>query len=547
MDKQSAVLGCGCEVFGDEAQELKQRFRLLRLLIASTALSMPLLWNLPPMVQLVFATALQLYPGMYFVRNALRGLRSLTMGMDLLVALSTTAIYAYSTVVVFTVTEDIKLYYLCDGVLISLLLFGRYLESAAIYQSGEAVRSLMRLQPKTAIVLRGGTEREIDAQEIVSGDTVVLRPGERVPADGVIIEGGCLVDESLLTGESEPVSKCAGDRVTGGTLNREGRAVYTATAVGESSTLRQMADFVRRAQSEKAPVQRFADKIASVFVPSVIGLAALVFVLWFFVFAPHDWGKAVSTVCGVLVIACPCALGLATPAALMTASGRGAELGILFKGASAIEKAWGVDTVVFDKTGTLTQGRVEPGVRDPLREDAKSAVRACRELGLEVWMISGDKEETARRIAGECGIDRIMYEVKPEEKARQIEKLKSAGRRVAMVGDGINDAPAMALAELAVAMGTGTDVAIECADVVLPGGRIGRVPQTLRLARAARKTVRQNLAWALAYNLICIPVAACGIVNPSIAAAAMTLSSNGILLHSLRLNKTEADHENGKP
>lgn len=547
MDKQSAVLGCGCEVFGDEAQELEQRFRLLRLLIASTALSMPLLWNLPPMVQLVFATALQLYPGLYFVRNALRGLRSLTMGMDLLVALSTTAIYAYSTVVVFTVTEDIKLYYLCDGVLISLLLFGRYLESVAIYQSGEAVRSLMRLQPKTAIVLRDGTELEIDAQEIVSGDTVVLRPGERVPADGVIIEGGCLVDESLLTGESEPVSKCAGDRVTGGTLNREGRAVYTATAVGESSTLRQMADFVRRAQSEKAPVQRFADKIASVFVPSVIGLAALVFVLWFFVFAPHDWGKAVSTVCGVLVIACPCALGLATPAALMTASGRGAELGILFKGASAIEKAWGVDTVVFDKTGTLTQGRVEPGVRDPLREDAKSAVRACRELGLEVWMISGDKEETARRIAGECGIGRIMYEVKPEEKARQIEKLKSAGRRVAMVGDGINDAPAMALAELAVAMGTGTDVAIECADVVLPGGRIGHVPQTLRLARAARKTVRQNLAWALAYNLICIPVAACGIVNPSIAAAAMTLSSNGILLHSLRLNKTEADHENGKP
>lgn len=547
MDKQSVVLGCGCEVFGDEAQELKQRFRLLRLLIASTALSMPLLWNLPPMVQLVFATALQLYPGMYFVRNALRGLRSLTMGMDLLVALSTTAIYAYSTVVVFTVTEDIKLYYLCDGVLISLLLFGRYLESVAIYQSGEAVRGLMRLQPKTAIVLRGGTEREIDAQEIVSGDTVVLRPGERVPADGVIIEGGCLVDESLLTGESEPVSKCVGDRVTGGTLDREGRAVYTATAVGESSTLRQMADFVRRAQSEKAPVQRFADKIASVFVPSVIGLAALVFALWFFLLAPHDWGKAVSTVCGVLVIACPCALGLATPAALMTASGRGAELGILFKGASAIEKAWGVDTVVFDKTGTLTQGRVEPGVRDPLREDAKSAVRACRELGLEVWMISGDKEETARRIAGECGIDRIMYEVKPEEKARQIEKLKSAGRRVAMVGDGINDAPAMALAELAVAMGTGTDVAIECADVVLPGGRIGRVPQTLRLARAARKTVRQNLAWALAYNLICIPVAACGIVNPSIAAAAMTLSSNGILLHSLRLNKTEADHEDGKP
>ena len=429
MDKQSVVLGCGCEVFGDEAQELKQRFKLLRLLIASTALSMPLLWNLLPMVQLVFATALQLYPGMYFVRNALRGLRSLTMGMDLLVALSTTAIYAYSTVVVFTVTEDIKLYYLCDGVLISLLLFGRYLESVAIYQSGEAVRSLMRLQPKTAIVLRDGTEREIDAQEIVSGDTVVLRPGERVPADGVIIEGGCLVDESLLTGESEPVSKCAGDRVTDGTLNREGKAVYTATAVGESSTLRQMADFVRRAQSEKAPVQRFADKIASVFVPSVIGLAALVFVLWFFVFAPHDWGKAVSTVCGVLVIACPCALGLATPAALMTASGRGAELGILFKGASAIGKAWGVDTVVFDKTGTLTQGR------DVCRVAVRHVERE-RRLGR-----CGDAGVCSRNGAAAAGIRNAR-----STDAAGVDEVSAHARRGARNGDGTENAPRRAAA-----------------------------------------------------------------------------------------------------
>ena len=245
------------------------------------------------------------------------------------------------------------------------------------------------------------------------------------------------------------------------------------------------------------------------------------------------------------MIACPCALGLATPAALMTASGRAAELGILFKGASAIEKSWSIDTVVFDKTGTLTEGIVEPGIRDPLREDAKSAVDACKALGLEVWMISGDKEETARRIGGACGIEHILFEVKPEEKAAQITRLKSEGRRVAMVGDGINDAPAMAEADLAIAMGTGTDIAIECADAVLPGGRIGRVPQALRLAGAARRTVRQNLGWALFYNLICIPVAACGIVNPSIAAAAMTLSSNGILLHSLRLNKAEALNENG--
>jgi Cu2+-exporting ATPase len=546
LDKESVILGCGCEVYGDEAGELKQRFRLLRLLIVSAALSMPLLWDLPPRFQFVLATALQFGPGLYYIRNAIRGLKNRSLGMDLLVALSTTAIYAYSTVVVFTVTENIKLYYLCDGVLISLLLFGRYLESVAIYQSGEAVRRLLRLQPKTAIVLRGGEETEIDASDLVSGDTILLRPGERIPADGRILEGSCLVDESLLTGESVPVEKHPGDNITGGTLNREGNATYTATSVGEDSTLQQMVAFVRRTQSEKAPVQRFADRIASIFVPSVIGLAMLIFALWFFLLAPGDWGKAVSIVCGVLVIACPCALGLATPAALMTASGRAAELGILFKGASAIEKAWRVDTVVFDKTGTLTEGRVEPGIRDPLREDAKSAVDACRTLGLEVWMISGDKEETAMRIAGECGIEQVLFEVKPEEKAAQIMRLKGEGRCVAMVGDGINDAPAMAEADLAIAMGTGVDVAIECADAVLPGGRIGRVPQALRLARASRRTERQNLAWALFYNLICIPVAACGIVNPSIAAAAMTLSSNGILLHSLRLNKAEASDENGK-
>ena len=539
MDKEGVVLGCGCEVFGAAAEELKQRFRLLRLLIDSTALSMPLLWDLPPRFQFVLATVLQFWPGLYFIRNAVRGLKNRSLGMDLLVALSTTAIYAYSTVVAFTVTENIKLYYLCGGVLISLLLFGRYLESVAIYQSGEAVRGLLRLQSKTAIVLRDGIEVEIDASEIVSGDTILLHPGERIPADGKILEGNCLVDESLLTGESVPVQKNPGDSITGGTLDREGKVTYIATSVGEASTLQQMAAFVRRAQSEKAPVQRFADRIATIFVPSVVALAVLIFALWFLLLAPGDWGKAVSTVCGVLVIACPCALGLATPAALMTASGRAAELGILFKGASAIEKAWSIDTVVFDKTGTLTEGRVEPGIRDPLREDAKCAVDACRAMGLEVWMISGDKEETARHIAQACGIEHILFEVKPEEKAAQITRLKNEGRRVAMVGDGINDAPAMAEADLAIAMGTGTDIAIECADAVLPGGRIGRVPQTLRLAKAARRTVRQNLGWALFYNLICIPVAACGIVNPSIAAAAMTLSSNGILLHSLRLNHYE--------
>ena len=246
MDKESVVLGCGCEVYGDEAEELKQRFRLLRLLIVSTALSMPLLWDLPPRFQFVLATVLQFGPGLYFLRNAIRGLKNRSLGMDLLVALSTTVIYVYSTVVTFTVTENIKLYYLCDGVLISLLLFGRYLESVAIYQSGEAVRGLLRLQPKTAIVLRDGIETEIDAAEIVSGDTILLRPGERIPADGKILEGNCQVDESLLTGESEPVQKGPGDSITGSTLNREGKVTYTATSVGEDSDRLNLRSFCPR-------------------------------------------------------------------------------------------------------------------------------------------------------------------------------------------------------------------------------------------------------------------------------------------------------------
>lgn len=531
----------------EEEAELKLRFYILRSLIASVFLTMPLLWDLPPVVQLVFATLIQLGPGMVFYKNAYRSFKNKAPGMDFLVALSTTIIYIYSTVTVFTVKEEIKLYFLCQGVLISLLLFGRYLEVTAVNQTKASVRKLLRLQPKTAFILKNGEETELNIDEIALHDVVLVRPGERIAVDGIVLEGEGVVDESMLTGEAEPVTKGAGDKVVGGTLNRSGRMKVSAEGLGEDSVLRQIASMVQESQAAKAPIQRLADKIAALFVPVIIAIAALVFALWLFVIAPYDVEKAVYAVCGVLVIACPCALGLATPTALMTGSGRAAELGILFKSGAELERAYKVTAVVFDKTGTLTEGQVslESGERftpDNIRPDAKNAVSELREMGIEVWLLTGDKEEAARKVAEECGIENIIFRVRPEEKAAVIKRLKAEGKTVAMVGDGINDAPAMAEADLAVAMGTGTDVAIDCAHIVLPGDDVGKVPLALKLSRATIRTVRQGFAWALLYNAVCIPVAACGIINPSISAAAMALSSNAVLLNSLRLNK----YENGK-
>lgn len=484
---------------------------------------------------------------MVFYKNAYRSVKNKAPGMDFLVALSTTIIYIYSTVTVFAVKDEIKLYFLCQGVLISLLLFGRYLEVTAVNQTKASVRKLLRLQPKTALILREGEETELNIDEIALHDVVLVRPGERIAADGIVLEGEGIVDESMLTGEAVPVIKSVGDKVVGGTLNRSGRMKVSAEGLGEDSVLRQIASMVEQSQAAKAPIQRLADKIAALFVPLIIAIAALVFALWLFVIAPHDVEKAVYAVCGVLVIECPCALGLATPTALMTGSGRAAELGILFKSGAELERAYKVTAVVFDKTGTLTEGQVslESGERytpDNIRPDAKTAVSELRAMGIEVWLLTGDKEEAARKVAEECGIENIIFRVRPEEKAAVIKRLKEAGKTVAMVGDGINDAPAMAEADLAVAMGTGTDVAIDCAHIVLPGDDVGKVPLALKLSRATIRTVRQGFAWALLYNAVCIPIAACGVINPSISAAAMALSSNAVLLNSLRLNK----YENGK-
>lgn len=641
---------------GEEEQEGAQRLALLRALTVSALLTLPLVWDIHPHAQFVLATALLLGPGRVFYRSAWHSLRSRAPGMDFLVAASITILYLYSAVTAFTVKIDIQLYFLSQGVLQSLILFGRYLEQLSRGEASQAIRRLLRLQPKTARVERGGEEREIDIEDITEYDVVLLRPGERIPVDGTVIEGECSVDESMLTGESVPVEKRPGDTVFGGTLCRSGSARISAAGLGKDSVLQQIIRTVREAQYGKAPVARLADRAARIFVPCVMVIAAGVFAFWYFYRAPGDLSRAVYCVCSVLVIACPCALGLATPTGIMTGSERAAECGVLFRNDAALENAHKATAVVFDKTGTLTYGTMDVtdvlpcpgadgewllyaaaaeqrsehpvaaalvraagsehrnalppavsafesvpgggvsaevnarrvlcgsrgmlaargvdlapltslrdvrqeaktevcialdgalqgtlGVADRVRGTAKRAVSELRAMGAEVWMVTGDNETTAAAIAAQLGIERVRAAVRPEEKAEIVRQLRKT-HTVAFVGDGVNDAPALAAADTGIAMGGGTDVAIESADVMLLGGQIENVPLALRLSKQTMRVIRENLAWALLYNILCIPLAAAGIVNPAVAAAAMSLSSNGVLLHSLRLRRMERGRERG--
>ena len=637
---------------GETESEQTKRLRLLRLIIVATACTIPLIWDIHYIPQFILASIVQFWPGMYFYKSAFKALRNGNMTMDVLVALSTTIIYLYSCYVAFFIPIGKMLYFLSGCALLSLLLFGKYLENLAMNDTTNAIRKLMRLQPKVALVERDGTEKEVPVDEIEEHEVVIIRPGERIPVDGVILDGEGAVDESMLTGESMPVDKKAGDDVVGGTLLRSGSIRISAAGLGKSSVLQQIIDIVQRAQTSKAPIQRFADKLASVFVPGVILISAGVFAVWFFAIDPGNVEKAIYCVCSVLVIACPCALGLATPTAIMVGAGRAAELGVLFRGGEELENAYKADTVVFDKTGTLTVGRPElirlqlcPGadaermmiyaasierlsehpiaaaitqyaafrypnalpptavafenvagagvrgmvgdapvvcgsrrlleecgidtsalppdssiatetlisvdgellgaayVSDRLRAGAARAVAELKKIGLEVWMLTGDNERTARAIAAECGIENVISGVMPQDKSKAVAGLKARGRRLAMVGDGINDAPALATADVSIAMGSGTDVAIDCSQIVLLGCRLESVATALRMSSATVRKIRQNLLWALFYNLICIPAAACGIINPSMASAAMALSSNAVLLNSLGLNKTETRKE----
>ena len=592
----AACAGAGCAVTpgelrgGDADQELDKRMDLLKTLVTSACCTAPLMLEMHPKLQFLAGTALQFGPGRHFYKSAWRGLRNRTFGMDFLVSLSSTLIYLYSAYVTFTPRRSYKLYFASDGVLLSLILFGKYMEQVAAGEANSAIRKLMHLQPRTAMVQRGDTFVELPVDQIAEHDRVRIRPGERVPVDGTIISGQCAVDESMLTGESMPVDKTPGDKVIGGSLNRSGSAIVSAEALGKASVLEQIIQIVRQAQCEKAPVQRFADKVARWFVPGVIGAAALTFLVWYRRVAPRNLERALLTCCDVLSVACPCALGLATPTGLMVGSGRAAEHGILFKSGAELENAYKADCVVFDKTGTLTNGApaltdvcpcsgVQPetlvrlaaaleqcsdhplaravtayvqqqsdaplppaedfsyalGVADTRKSEAAAVVAQLRAAGKEVWMMTGDYARTAEAIAAEVGIDHVLSEVRPDEKAAAIERLRARGKTVCMVGDGINDTPALAVADCAVAMGGGSDIAIESAGILLPSGNLEKVPELFDISRATIRTIRQNLTWALFYNLVSIPVAALGVLHPSICATAMSASSIGVLMHSLRL------------
>ena len=602
-DLAAACVGAGCAVTpgelrgGDADQELEKRMDLLKTLVTSACCTAPLMLEMHPKLQFLAGTALQFGPGRYFYKSAWRGLRNRTFGMDFLVSLSSTLIYLYSAYVTFTPRRSYKLYFASDGVLLSLILFGKYMEQVAAGEANSAIRKLMHLQPRTAMVQRGDTFVELPVDQIAEHDRVCIRPGERVPVDGTVVSGQCAVDESMLTGESMPVDKAPGDKVIGGSLNRSGSAIVSAEALGKASVLEQIIQIVRQAQCEKAPVQRFADKVARWFVPGVIGAAALTFLVWYRRIAPRNLERALLTCCDVLSVACPCALGLATPTGLMVGSGRAAERGILFKSGAELENAYKADCVVFDKTGTLTNGApaltdVCPcsgvrgtvagaavvcgsrtwlhelgidtaalaalpdlhaqaktelcvtrcgvvlgalGIADTRKSEAAAVVAQLRAAGKEVWMMTGDHARTAEAIAAEVGIGHVLSEVRPDEKAAAIERLRAQGKTVCMVGDGINDTPALAVADCAVAMGGGSDIAIESAGILLPSGNLEKLPELFDISRATIRTIRQNLTWALFYNLVSIPVAALGVLHPSICATAMSASSIGVLMHSLRL------------
>lgn len=639
--------------------------------LLSAILSIPLLWAmvshfsftsfiwvpdlfLNPWFQLALATPVQFVLGGHFYVGAYKALHNKSANMDVLVALGTSAAYFYSLYLTLSAAavgghHHIELYYETSVLLITLILLGKLLEARAKGRSSAAIKKLMGLKAQTALVIRDGKETLLPVEEVVVGDRIVIKPGEKIPVDGVVVEGKSSVDESMLTGESLPIDKKEGDQVIGATLNKNGRLVMEATKVGKETALAQIIKVVEEAQGSKAPIQRIADRISGVFVPIVVSIALVTFLIWYFAVDPSQFATALERGIAVLVIACPCALGLATPTSIMAGSGRAAEWGILFKGGEHLENTHQLETIVLDKTGTITKGQPQltdvqvkamdeeaflqlvggaekssehplataivtgieakqislkiakafhalPGygieakvdghevvigtrklmekraieverpaleqmeafeqegktamlvaidrqyaglvaVADTIKETSKEAIAALKDLGLKVYMMTGDNEQTARTIAQKVGVNHVLAEVLPDEKASKVKELQQQGKKVGMVGDGINDAPALATADIGMAIGTGTDIAMEAADVTLIRGDLTSIVDAIYMSKKTMSNIKQNLFWALGYNVLGIPVAALGFLAPWLAGAAMALSSVSVVLNALRLQR----------
>ena len=497
---------------------------------------------------LILALLNILYCGRQFYVNAARQLLHASANMDTLVALSTGISFLFSTFNTFWGerywgTQGIEWHTWFDAsvMIITFVLTGRLMEERAKHGTASAIRSLMELAPKTAHLVDTGEVVEVPLSALQPGDTIEVRPGEKVPVDGKMVgDAIAYIDESMMTGEAVAVEKHTGDKVLAGTIVREGTFRFKAEEIGQKTVLANMIRMVQEAQGSKAPVQRVVDKIALIFVPAVGGIALLTFLAWYLigghVYLPHAVLSAVS----VLVIACPCAMGLATPTALMVGIGKAAEKNILIKDATALEEIRHIDAMVIDKTGTLTEVR---GQQEELKSNAQEAMRKLQDMGVEVYMMSGDKEERAAHIAQQAGITHYRSQVLPQDKEDLVRELQRQGRHVAMVGDGVNDSQALAVADVSIAMGKGTDVAMDVAQVTLMGSDLRHIPEAVRLSRQTVNMIHQNLFWAFIYNIICIPLAA-GLpylfglpwqITPMWASALMAFSSVSVVLNSLRL------------